>query len=122
MKRDGVEQVIAEHLLTDKVLDHLLAAGEPTVREDDLAWRSFPQLFGTTTGPWNGFGGAAMTTYQVTVAVDRSSKLVLVFVGSDLYAHGWTDSVEFWSQFRGQSIDFDRLAEHGLTVLERPLR
>lgn len=121
MKREGVEQVIAEHLLTDKVLDHLLAAGEPTVREDDLAWSSFPQLFGTTTGPWNGFGGAAVTTYQVTVAVDGPSRLVLVFAASDLYAHGWTDSVEFWSQCKGQSIDFDRLAGHGLTVLERRL-
>ena len=122
MKRTGVEQVIAQHLLTDPVLEHLLQAGEVTVDERTLTWRSWPQTFPSTAGPWGGIGGAAMTDFQVTVAVDRSSKLLLVFVGSDLYAHGWTDVTWFWDQYLGSNINTARLAEHGLTVLGRPLR
>lgn len=122
MKRTGVEQAIAEHLLTGKVFEHLLQAGEVTVHEDALQWRSWPQTFPSTAGPWGGIGGAAMTDFQVTVAVDRTSKLVLVFVGSDLYAHGWTDVAWFWDQYLGSSINTGRLADHGLTVLTRPLR
>ena len=121
MKRPGVEQVIAEHLLTAKVLEYLAPAGAPTVREDDLIWHSWPQMFGSTIGPWNGFGGAAMTLFQVTVAVDRGHQFVLVFVGSDLYAHGWTERADFWEQFRGSGLATRHLTEYGLTVLERPL-
>ena len=122
MKRTGVEQVIAEHLLTGPVLEHLVAAGEPSVDEGALVWRSWPQTFESTAGPWNGIGGAAMTQFQVTVAVDRSSKLVLVFVASDLYAYGWTEVTWFWDQYLGSNINTRRLADHGLTVLGRPLR
>lgn len=122
MRHAGVEQVLAEHLLTDTVLEHLLRAHEVTVYQDALRWRSWPQTFPSTAGPWGGIGGAAITDFQVTVAVDRATKLVLVFVGSDLYAHGWTDKAWFWDQYLGSNINTARLAEHGLTVLGRPLR
>lgn len=122
MRRPGVEQVIAQHLLTDTVREHLQQAGEPNVAERALTWRSWSQTFESTAGPWGGIGGAAMTDFQVTVAVDRSSKLVLVFVGSDLFAHGWTDVTWFWDQYLGSSINTGRLANHGLVVLDRPLR
>lgn len=122
MRRTGVEQAIAGHLLTDLVLEHLLHAGEVTVDDRALSWRSWPQTFESTTGPWGGIGGAAMTEFQVTVAVDRSSKLVLVFVGSDLYAHGWSDDTWFWDQYLGSNINTGALARFGLTVLGRPLR
>lgn len=122
MKRPGVERVIAEHLLTDRVLEHLLRVGEVTVDEEALRWRSWPQTFESTAGPWGGVGGAAMTDFQVTVAVDRAASLLLVFVGSDLFAYGWSDDTWFWDQYLGSNINTDALARFGLTVLGRPLR
>jgi hypothetical protein len=122
VKRHGIEQVIARALLTDAVLERLLAAGQPTIYEGRLQWRSWSQPFANTTGPWGGIGGAAITTFQVTVAVDHAAQLVLVFAGLDLFAFGWTDATWFWAQVAGTSINTSALEGYGLTVLDRPLR
>jgi len=121
MKRHGIEQIIARALLTDAVLERLLVAGQPTIDQGRLQWRSWPQRFASTTGPWGGIGGAAITTFQVTVAVDHAAQLVLVFTGLDLFAFGWTDATWFWAQVAGSSINTGGLAGYGLTVLDRPL-
>ena len=117
MKHTSIEQVIAEALLTEKVRTRI---GAPASEELDLGWRSFPQMFGSTCGPWPGSGGAAMTTFQVTIARSKPSGQVLVFAGSDLFAFG-TGDTQFWGQVRTGEIDFGRLGENGLTVLDRPL-
>lgn len=121
MRHTGVEKAIAEHLLTDTVAAHL--AGYGHLVDPALAtWRSWSQPFESTAGPWRGIGGQAITDFQVTVAVDRYAQVVLVFVGSDLFAHGWTDDQEFWDQYRGFApLNTDRFAEYGLMVLERKL-
>lgn len=121
MKRPGIEQVIAGSLLTDAVLERLLVAGQPTIDQGRLQWRSWSQPFASTTGPWGGIGGAAITLFQVPVAVDHATQLVLVFAGLDLFAFGWTDSTWFWAQVAGTSINTGGLASYGLTVLDRPL-
>lgn len=121
MKRHGVERVIARALLTDKVRAHLASAGEPILDEEALEWRSWPQMFGSTTGPWSGIGGAAVTSFQVAVAVGHAGRLILVFAGSDLLAYGWTDASWFWAQVAGASINTRGLQGYGLTVLDRAL-
>lgn len=122
MRRAGVEQAIARHLLTDQVLEHLVRAGEPTVEDDRLVWRSWPQQFSTTTGPWQGIGGAAITTFQVTVARDDVTGLVLVFAASDLFSYGCPPSWAVGSIVDAEGIDFGRLGDDlGMSVLDRPL-
>ncbi len=122
MRHTGVEKAIAEHLLTDTVAAHLAEYGH-LVDPSLVSWRSWLQPFESTLGPWGGIGGMAITDFQVTVAVDRHAQVVLVFAGSDLFAHGWTDDQDFWDQYRGfRPLDTDRLAEYGLIVLERRLR
>lgn len=44
---------------------------------------SWAELFGSTTGPWGGIGGAAMTTYRMTMV--RSRGLAILFAGDKLY-------------------------------------
>lgn len=121
MKHPGIEQVIARALLTDTVLERLRTAGQPTLDEGKLEWRSWPQRFASTAGPWGGIGGAAITSFQVTVARDPAAPLVLVFAGLDLFAFGWTDVPWFWAQVAGSSINTGALEGYGLTVLDRPL-
>lgn len=117
MKHTGIEQVIADALLTDKVRARI---GVSAAEDLGLSWRSFPQMFGSTCGPWPGFGGAAMTTFQVTVARSSRTGQVLVFAGSDLFAFGAGDT---WlrSQVTRGEIDFPKLADYGLVILDRPL-
>ena len=35
------------------------------VTPEDVQWWSWPELFATTSGPGGGFGGAAITEFQV---------------------------------------------------------
>lgn len=126
MKHTGVEDVMAEHLLTPVVLAHLAAAGAADLDGSRMSWHSWPQSFPTTAGPWKGIAGQAFTTFQVTVAIvgmtGSSDALILVFVGSDLYAYGNSGKPELWEQVATSSINTRQLAELGLHVLERRLR
>lgn len=121
MKRPGMDHVMAQTLLTDPVLNHLLDAGFPTVEDETLAWRSWPQSFPTTAGPWLRMGGRAVTSVQITVAHDFARQRVLIFAGADLLSYGHTSNEWFWDQVRGSSINTATLTSHGLTVLDRPL-
>ena len=116
MSDTGTEEA-TEALLTEKVRARV---GIPADEANNLHWHSFEQMFGSTCGPWPGFGGAAMTTIPITIATLKQSGQVLVFVASDLFAFG-TGDMWFWGQVRRGEIDFGRLADYGLTVLDRPL-
>lgn len=37
---------------------------------DDLSYYSFPKIYGSTSGPFGGIGGAAMTTFQIEAYSD----------------------------------------------------
>lgn len=51
---------------------------------DDLnGVHSLPQLFGSTSGPFKGIGGAAMTWYQMTAVY--SDKIIVLFANDRLY-------------------------------------
>lgn len=118
MRIRGVEDKIAGWLLTDKV--RAVVAG--LLAEDGFArlqWRSWPQLFPSTTGPWPGVGGRAVTTAQVTTAHYGGTNAVLVFVGDELFAFGESDDPTLWQQLHSGSIDFGRLATRGLTIMRR---
>ena len=112
---------MAQVLLTDDVLDHLLVAGFPTVEDESLSWRSWPQNFLTTAGPWPRLGGRAVTPVQISVGSDFARQCVLIFAGADLLAYGHTSNEWFWDQVRGSNLNTARLAVYGLTVLDRPL-
>jgi hypothetical protein len=44
---------------------------------------SWAEIFGSTAGPWGGVGGAAMTTFRMTMV--RSRGLAILFAGDKLY-------------------------------------
>lgn len=44
---------------------------------------SWAEIFGSTTGPWGGIGGAAMTTFRMTMV--RSRGLAILFAGDNLF-------------------------------------
>lgn len=44
---------------------------------------SWAELFSSTSGPWGGIGGAAMTTYRMTMV--RSRGLAILFAGDKLF-------------------------------------
>ena len=56
-------------LSREDVIDCLQSyvAGETGVRPciDDLTYCSWPELFGSTAGPFSGIGGQAMTTFRM---------------------------------------------------------
>ena len=118
MKHSGIEHVIAQTLLTKPVRYALAEAGADPAGED-FEWRSWPQVFGSTTGPWDGYGGAAMTTFQVTLA--RRGSFAAVFAGSDLFAYGSCDDPTFWQQATSGHLNFDQLEDLGFVVFRRPL-
>jgi hypothetical protein len=122
-----VQAALADLLLTAPVREHLSQAGVHV--PDDLAWRSWPQMFPSTAGQWSAPGvvaGAAFTEFQITVATDgpvwAGGALVLVFADGDLLAYGTTDDPGLLSQIAAASLDTDRLADAGLVVLDRPVR
>lgn len=119
MIHHGIELTISDNLLTEAVRDHLgPAALEGHERWD---WQSWPQMFESTAGPWRGrVAGQAFTRYQVTVATGPGT--VLVFAGTDLFAHGDAAALEALEASTGDGqINFDGLDQLGLTVLDRPL-
>lgn len=121
VRRLSLDEVLAERLLTPAVR-RLLGEKCPGATDDEMEWRSWPQTFGSTAGPWPGcVGGAAMTPMQVTVARGLYLALLLVFVDGDLYAYGKSDDRRFWEQFRAHELATGHLAEYGLTVLDEPL-
>ena len=44
---------------------------------------SWAEMFGSTSGPWGGVGGAAMTTFRMTMV--RSRGLAILFAGDKLF-------------------------------------
>lgn len=44
---------------------------------------SWVEMFGSTSGPWGGVGGAAMTTFRMTMV--RSRGLAILFAGDKLF-------------------------------------
>lgn len=44
---------------------------------------SWAEMFGSTAGPWGGIGGAAMTTFRMTMV--RSRGLAILFAGDKLF-------------------------------------
>lgn len=90
MRDDPVAEAI-DALLTDEVearVMEALAAGvpgvrEPFVREALTGLHSTLRLYGSTAGPFGGIGGAAMTTFRMTVVY--SPDLAILFAGGRLY-------------------------------------
>lgn len=116
-----VRSWLAERLLTDAVLDHLLAAGLPAVDEDALTWKSWE------VGAWSmpkAFTGGA-DRFQMTTAllgeVGSRDALLLVFVEGHLYAYGTPANDWSWGQYVGSALNPFTLGSNGLTVLTRPL-
>lgn len=126
--RSAARSVISDALLTPAVRAHVadLAAQGIGVQDaahlDYVQWRSWPQQFPSTNAPWNGIGGQAITTKQVTVGTDPLRDVYVVFVEHDLYAIGTSRDHWLWEQVHSSSnLNFAKLDKYGLHVLDRPL-
>lgn len=87
---DSLSGELIRRLLTEQVLDEagkgfrelgLIQSGlDPAPFSDVESW---VELFGSTSGPWGGMGGAAMTTFRMTMV--RSRGLAILFAGDKLF-------------------------------------
>lgn len=116
--RSTPDDPFAERLLTEPV--RVLLA-ERYQADEEYDWWSWPQVFGTTAGPWEGYGGAALTTFQVSVARGTRFGVTLVFVDEALFAHANVIDARFWHQVAARDLQIEGLGELGLTVLREPL-
>lgn len=101
MRDDPVAEAI-DALLTDEVearVMEALAAGVPGVRKHAFVRGALTRvhsvlaLYGSTAGPFGGVGGAAMTTFRMTVIY--SPDLAILFAGGRLYGIAKTIDVDF---------------------------
>lgn len=87
---DSLSGELVRRLLTPQVLAEagkgfqelkLLHGGlDPEPFTDVESWA---EMFGSTSGPWGGVGGAAMTTFRMTMV--RSRGLAILFAGDKLF-------------------------------------
>ncbi|MBG0738625.1 hypothetical protein IV500_04215 [Paeniglutamicibacter antarcticus] len=76
----GRPDFITTRLLDDDTMEHLNHCLPDGYRINPRQVRAYsrPTMFGSTAGPWGGIGGAAMTTFQITMLVQGN--LAVVFV------------------------------------------
>jgi hypothetical protein len=86
----GVEEILIDHLLTPEVM----AAVDPALaglgfdaaqreREVFTEYLTWIQMFGSTIGPFQGIGGAAMTNFRLTVV--HSPAAMILFANNERF-------------------------------------
>ena len=79
-----------EHLLKYALMQSLKRYSDGVIQskpiEDDFEYFSFPQVFGSTTGPFGGVGGQGQTVFQMEVYLNQNTdNFMVIFVGGRLW-------------------------------------
>ena len=60
------------------------AADYMQCREDEIDFYAWPEIFGSTAGPFKGIGGAAMTTFTMSAWLNRRTNESIICCGDKI--------------------------------------